>query len=626
MTLPDTGTLRVTVSDENSNPIAARIAVVGFDPSPDPLVTQSIVVISNTTGVFGDQREDGYPFGIALNAYADDSGDTGDLALEPGSYRVYVSHGTEYSIDFKDVAITAGATETFAAVVEHVIDSTGFISGDFHVHSIDSPDAAIARTDRVIAMLGEGVDFFASTDHGFRSDFSPTVTSLGVDSLISTTIGQEITTFDYGHFNAWPLDFDPLLPNGGFVDHGGAAPDGADYPSAGNYSETPTDIIALAHADYSGGTNTVQVNHIHSHFGVDGGSGLAIDTGSTPPASSVPAAARRLDPGVTNFATGDMDALEIWIGEDRGQVFDKFLGQNAGDWLNLINQGIITTAVADSDTHRRFITQSGFPRSMVASTEGDVGDINEGDVSEAVNDGRVVGTNGPLVRVTAHATSTSESGGLELGRCQGVVPCTNTTDCPPCGDDSDCSIGETCDELPTLLTTTNGAVDITVEIQSPTWAPFDKVEYFINTTTTQSKDCGVQTGAGVIDVNRYGLTADVTQDAGVDFTVSTVAAPGTSSSRLEATTTLSLTGLTVDTSVVIMVSGSDGTSVPLFPVVPNSIDQGSNTTLANLIDGNLNEDGITARAFTNPIFINADGVSGWQAPGVSIVAAGPCPP
>ncbi len=631
VTLPNTGTLRVTVTDENSDPIAARISVVGFDPSPDPLVTQIIAgLISNTTAVFGDQNEDGFPFGIALNAYADDSGDSGDLALEPGDYRVYVSHGTEYSIDFTDVTIVAGATTNFAGVVERVIDTTGFISADFHVHSIDSPDAAISRTDRVIAMLGEGVDFFASTDHGFRADFSSTVTSLGVGSLIKTAVGQEITTFDYGHFNAWPLDIDGSVPNGGFVDHGGAAPDGMDYPSAGFFSETPATIISLAHGDYTSGSavNTVQVNHIHSHFGVDGGSGLAIDTGLTPPASGVPGAARRLNPLTTNYFSGTFDALEVWIGESLGQVEDNFLGQNGGDWLNLVNQGIISTGIANSDTHRRFITQSGFPRNMVASLEDSPGLLDQDDVSNSVNDGRVIGTNGPMVRVTAHATSTAESGGLDLGRCTGVVACTDVSTCKPCTDNGVCGGGETCTVLPTLVNTTDGAVDITVDIQSPLWAPIDKVEYYINTETTQTKDCDVQTGepgGGLIDVNRYALDPETTQTAGVDFTVSTVPVAGTGSSRFEASTTLSLTGLTVDTSVVVMVSGTDGTSAPLFPVVPNSIDQSANNVLADLIDGNVGEQGINARAFTNPIYINADGVPGWQHPGVAFTAAAPCP-
>ena len=619
ITLPDTGTLRVTVADGAGTPIAARISAVGFDPSPDPLVAQNHLGVGViNTGVFGDQSEDGRPFGVALATYADDSGDTGDLDLEPGSYRIVASHGTEYSIDFADVTVTAGATTTFNAVLEHVIDTTGFISGDFHVHAIDSPDSAISRVDRVEAMLGEGVDFFAATDHGYRADFSSTISDLGVTGLISTAVGQEITTFDYGHFNAWPLDHDPLLPNHGFVDHGGAAPDGLDYPSAGNYSETPATISALAHADYSGGSNTVQINHIHSHFGLDGGTGLAIDTGVEPPVSAMPGAARRLDPLITNYFSPAFDGLEVWIGDSRGQVDTNFLGQNAGNWFNLMNQGIVMTGVADSDTHRRFLTQSGFPRNMVASLEDVAGALDQDAMSANVNAGRVVGTNGPMIRITAHAVSTGESGGLDLGRCTGVVACTDTSTCAPCTNDGQCGMGETCTALPTLISTTDGAVDITVDVQSPTWAPFDKIEFFVNTTTTKNTDVGVEVLSGVfVDIQRYTLNADFTHTDGAEFTVVSVPA-GTSASRLEASTTLNLTGLTEDTWVAVMVSGTDNVSVPLFPVVPNSLDTASNTTLADLIDGNLNESGITARAFTNPVFIDVDGVGGWTAPGVQV--------
>ena len=643
--MPATGGLRVLAVDENAAAIAAKVSVVGFDPSADPRNPQSILgLINNNTGVFGEKVEDGYPFGLAFVDFADAGGDTGVLPLEPGSYRVVVSHGPEYSIDFDDVTITAGATTTVNAVVEHVVDTTGFASGDFHVHSIDSPDAQVSRERRVISMLGEGVDFFAATDHGYRADFTSTVSSVGVGSLISTAVGQEITTFDYGHFNAWPLDLDPSVPDNGFVDHGGAAPDGMDYPSFGSYSETPATIVSLAHGDYTGGPNTVQINHIHSHFGVDGGSGLAIDTGDTPqPTSGVPAAARRLDPGITNYFTDTFDALEIWIGEDRGQVFTNFLGQNAGDWLNLINHGVISTGIANSDTHRRFITQAGFPRNMVANLEDDEpGSLDQDDMSERVNEGRVVGTNGPMVRLTAHATSTGDSGGLDLGRCTGVVTCTNTTDCPPCRETADCGVGETCTVLPTTISTTDGSVDLTIDVQSPEWAEFDRIELYINTTTTRNTTTGVQTGAGVISVNRYSLTPDLTLNAPGDFTVSSQPAPGTTSNRLEARATVPLTGLSDDTWVVVMVSGSDGVSKPLFPVVPNSIlgkacsnnpckscnvdaDCGAgptcddvNTSTSDLTDGNLNECGMTARAFTNPIFIDADGVGGWTAPGVQV--------
>ena len=83
------------------------------------------------------------------------------------------------------------------------------------------------------------------------------------------------------------------------------------------------------------------------------------------------------------------------------------------------------------------------------------------------------------------------------------------------------------------------------------------------------------------------------------------------------TATLNLTGLTVDTWVIAIVRGTDGTSEPLFPFYPNSIDEGSNTNLTELTDGNLGEGGMLAFAYTNPLYIDVDG-GGWTAPGVML--------
>ena len=68
--------------------------------------------------------------------------------------------------------------------------------------------------------------------------------------------------------------------------------------------------------------------------------------------------------------------------------------------------------------------------------------------------------------------------------------------------------------------------------------------------------------------------------------------------------------------MVVIASGSDGVSEPLFPVLPAGLEQSSNTSLEELIDGNLGEQGTPAFAFTNPLFIDVDG-DGWTAPGVN---------
>ena len=79
----------------------------------------------------------------------------------------------------------------------------------------------------------------------------------------------------------------------------------------------------------------------------------------------------------------------------------------------------------------------------------------------------------------------------------------------------------------------------------------------------------------------------------------------------------SLTGLTQDAWIFALVRGRDGVSRPLFPMVPNDLQTAGNTTLANLTDGNLGENGIMAMAFTNPLYVDVDG-GGWTAPGLQI--------
>ena len=68
-----------------------------------------------------------------------------------------------------------------------------------------------------------------------------------------------------------------------------------DFPEYGNYNLSPAEIIAGLKDDPK--DNLVQINHVASHFGA---SGLAIDTGMTPPQSTTNLASRRLDPSIVN--------------------------------------------------------------------------------------------------------------------------------------------------------------------------------------------------------------------------------------------------------------------------------------------------------------------------------------
>ena len=61
---------------------------------------------------------------------------------------------------------------------------------------------------------------------------------------------------------------------------------------------------------------------------------------------------------------------------------------------------------------------------------------------------------------------------------------------------------------------------------------------------------------------------------------------------------------------------------PMFPVVPEDLDPASNTSLEDLTDDNIDEEGVLAYAFTNPLFIDVNG-DGWTPPGVANASCSP---
>jgi len=579
--LPPPGYLQVSVTatapGRSPEPVPAKLQVLGFDPSPDP----GNNVLGARTGVFEDDT-DPLPYGVTLVDFIDRNGHSGKLSLEPGEYQVVVSRGPRYSAFRQDITIEPGQTTEVQAELALVLPAPGQVYADFHVHSIDSNDAKVTRRERVATYLAEGMDFFTSSDHEKRVDFNPTLESMGVTDLIGTAPNAEITTFDYGHFNSWPVTVDGTLIGGGTVDWGREAPPGMDFPQYASYELSPAEILEQALADPK--NNIAQINHIASHFG---GNGLAIDTGRTPPRSQADLADRRLDPALGNAFDDGFQALELWIGTDgRNGIFRDFLGQNLGDWFNLINQGIVRTGVSDSDSHKQRITYLA-TRNQIPSATTDPGQLSEQaeTLAATVASGRVVGTNAPFVAIEA----TDGEGTADL----------------------------TLEGSRTLTIDRGSDVTVTVHIASAAWAAVDTVDFYVNNQPELTSAPG--------QAARYGVCADYSVRAGdAGWQSRTVVVderiPG--ASRTETEVTLTLPAVTADTWLVAIAHGSDGISPPLFPVVPEDLDRVSNTTLADLTDDNVGEGGVPAYAFTNPLFIDVGG-DGWTPPGVANAACSP---
>jgi len=438
----------------------------------------------------------------------------------------------------------------------------------------------VTREERVAVMLAEGMDFFTPSDHEFRADFTPTIKAMGVEDLIGVATSSETTSFDYGHFNSWPVWVDPDSISGGAFDWAGAAPPGMDFPALGNFNLPPSQIIAGLLDDPM--DNIVQINHIASHFGAGG---LAIDTGKTPPQSSANLSFKRLDPTIGNAFDDGFNALEVWIGTNgRDGIIGEFLGQNAGDWFNMINQDIVRIGVANSDTHDRRHTQVS-ARTLVASDTENPSALGAAAETLAANivAGKAIGTNAPFLLLQADGLfgGAPQQAGLRLAQSN------------------------------SMSADAGSAVELTATVSTPAWAAVDTVEFYINNQPELTSAPG--------RAARYGICPDATISAGdegwvaVDVVVDAAVQGG---SRTDITATLTLDEITEDTWVVAIARGTDGVSEPLFPVLPESLASSTNKTLADLTDGNLAESGTPAFAFTNPLFIDVDG-DGWTAPGVA---------
>ncbi len=447
LTLAQTGTLTVQVRDAASgNPLAARVHVLCAGPCATP---------RSAEGRFRDVDADPLPEGVFAIRHVGPSGDI-SFDLPAGPWEVLVSRGAEYDTfpaDFPDtghghaVAVAAGGAEQVTATVARVVDTTGWLSADFHVHAINSPDSPVPNRERVISLVAENVEVAVQTDHDFVTDLAPEVEAVGARGLIRTVVGTEMTTFDFGHANAFPLTVDASQRNGGAIDWGGGT--GATL--------TPG---AMFQAARDRGAAVVQVNHARSSGSMGGFDMLQLDT-ATLATHADPVRFRMApngnDPAVdSGLFSRDFTALEILNGFGES-TFKALLN----DWITFLGQGLVVTGTAVSDTHKLASTGPGSPRSWVFVGADSLADLDIEAFAAAVKGGRVVGGTAPFVTFTATR-----------------------------GEDA-VGPGETLAPAP-------GEVALTVSVQAPRWAPFNRVEVYAYRPGTEATG-GRRNGALPLD-------------------------------------------------------------------------------------------------------------------------------
>ena len=596
-----TVTLAAPVTETSTGlPIAARLTIVGEDPSPE----------GENAGVFGDIVAFQRPFGIVDVRYITAKGtfgltDQSSFALEPGTYKFVFSHGTEYGAIEKDVTIEAGKTATIEGIsIARAVSTPGYISGDFHLHNVVSPDSWILPEKRVIAAAAEGMDILQSSDHDYVFDYAPVIEQVSARGLIpagsfaGSVAGDEITPNHYGHIQAFPLAADPESVAGGALDWSASPQDEVGF--APDYCMSPVDIAAaIAGLE---GEQVVQLNHISDSptaIPIAAGwvtSRFYLESGAPPLSSYADPVERRLSPntngptfplpyGTSSLVTDDFTAAELMIGFDFHHANSQFLKSTLPTWFNLLNLGMILTATGDSDSHDEYFNPMGLPRNFVSSSvdprDGMDGQFDRNAYAKAINEHRVIVSAGPFVTVEAKGND----GALH-------------------------SIGDT---------VSGTEVDLKINVSAPSWAWFDTIEIYANTEPVPIDDETGNAMSGVAadpaefykpyHVPKYGYEPAQSYRLANQTLPTWKEENGIITAQVDTKITAG-----EDTWVVILVRGTKDTQGyrSLFPIVTNALVDDSKKPL-NFDPLNLaafHQDpkvGAFAFALANPVFIDADG-------------------
>jgi hypothetical protein len=337
-----------------------------------------------------------------------------------GRYYVYAFHGPFWSLAREAVTIMPGESTLQLRLTKlNGLKPPGTLSADFHIHGAASFDSSIPDVDRVLSFSASDLDVAIGTDHDVVYDYSATVRSLGLTDRLSTVIGIETTghipfffipnsafPLVIGHYNLWPLRYDPSLPrNGGPYD---------ELVEPGLLFERTKPLFTA--------TPVIELNHPWAvpEFGRDLGFPRALsmdlrrDLPTADDGSSLGIYVRT--PSGASFANDGHHAQEVMNGSDNS----LFL-QYRAFWWYVLNQGRRKVGTANSDSHSLTDNTVGLPFNLVtaSTTPGTRFDLDV--FNTAVLAGRLLGTNGPIIEATVDTT-------LRVPQSFGTEPLTPASD------------------------------------------------------------------------------------------------------------------------------------------------------------------------------------------------------
>lgn len=301
-----------------------------------------------------------------------------EVPIAPGKYRVIVTRGIEYSHISKEIDLRAGETVRVTGVLKRLVDTSGWVSADYHNHSTPSGDNVCGTADRLINLAAEHIEFAPTTEHNRIYDWRPEIERLGLGAFLQTAIGLE-STGSKAHFNAFPFEPVPFTQDNG----------------APVWNADPR-ITALTLREWQKPEpdRWVQINHpdLFSNF---------FEKRPTGDIEAGYAGLVRLIDGYETQNYENSRLLELTpfhIGRTVNGA-ENLVWHREFQWLQMLNQGRITAAVAVCDAHSVFGNGVGGWRMYMPSSSDEPAKINWRENALAAKKGCSYLTTGPFLQV-----------------------------------------------------------------------------------------------------------------------------------------------------------------------------------------------------------------------------------
>lgn len=428
------GTVAAKVTDERGRPIPCKVEFIPADGTPRP--------------DFGPESAE---HAVRNLRYAPRG--TFSQDLHPGDYEVIVSHGPEFDAIFTELTVTPGETAELTGTLVRSVETTGWVSSDFHSHSTPSGDNTSSQLGRVLNLVCEHIEFAPCTEHNRVSTYDAHIRSQKIGEFIASCSGMELTgsPLPLNHQNAFPMHHHPHTQDGG-----GPVTDG----------DPSTQIERLALWD-DRSEKLIQQNHPDLGW-------LVYDKDGD----------GHHDEGFTR-SFGFIDVIEIHPVEAALQLGPQLSGSHRNhrifNWLQMQNQGMRIPGVVNTDAHYNY-HGSGWLRNWIKSNTDDPARIDTMEMVRASEAGNLVMSNGPFLEVYASEAGSSES--------------------VTAGDD---------------LVARSGKVSLHVRVQCPNWHDINLVSVLVNGRPADGlqfrrETHGEMFGDGVVKFDQS-LTVPLEEDA-----------------------------------------------------------------------------------------------------------------